>query len=183
MTQKMKKQSLIIATSALMVMTTQSFAENRDFALAGKLGTTGLGLEATFRTTDQMNLRLGGYGFDYSTEVTETAITYDGSLRLRSFALLADWHPNSGGLRASIGVFYNGNKFSGSADGEVILDNVTYIGSLNASADWRSLAPYIGVGYGNAVSGSNWSFAIDAGLKHREHYLASCLAWGDKYHD
>lgn len=164
MTRKMKKQSLIIATSALMAITTQSLADNRDFALTGKIGTTGLGLESTFRTTDQVNLRLGGYGFDYSTEVTETAVTYDGRLRLRSLALIADWHPNSGGLRASVGIFYNGNKFSGSAEGSVTLDDVIYEGSLNASADWRSLAPYVGVGYGNAVSGSNWSFAIDAGL-------------------
>ena len=87
------------------------------FAIGLKAGTPGLGLEATARLTDSLNLRASYYGFNYSTEVEEGDITYEGDLRLSTFGVLGDWHPYGGQFRITAGLFHNGNEFKGSAEG------------------------------------------------------------------
>lgn len=144
--------------------TTAATAQAEGFALGAKLGTTGLGLEGTVGLRDHLNLRGGVYGLDYSRELEEDGIEYDGDLELRSAALLADWHPFGGGFRVSAGGYYNGNEFSGSAEGSLDIGNNTYDARLDATVDWDGFAPYLGVGYGNAVAGGGWSFAFDLGV-------------------
>ncbi|MBK1691795.1 hypothetical protein [Ectothiorhodospira mobilis] len=141
-----------------------STTQAEGFALGAKLGTTGLGLEGTLGLRDNLNLRGGFYGLDYSRELEEDGIEYDGDLELRSAALLADWHPFGGGFRVSAGGYYNGNEFGGSAEGSLDIGNDTYDARLDATVDWDGFAPYLGVGYGNAVGSGGWSFAFDLGV-------------------
>lgn len=55
-------------------------------AVGAKAGTTGLGIEATWRLTDSVNLRGGYYAFDYGTDLEEAGVEYDGDLKLRNAA-------------------------------------------------------------------------------------------------
>jgi hypothetical protein len=34
----------------------------------------------------------------------------------------------------------------------------------DATVDWSSLAPYVGMGFGNSMNGGRWSFAFDLGV-------------------
>ncbi|HRP35213.1 MAG TPA: hypothetical protein PLI48_04940 [Gammaproteobacteria bacterium] len=134
------------------------------FAVGAKAGTTGLGLEATWRLTDAVNLRGGYYAFDYDTDLEEEGVEYDGDLRLRNAALFADWHPFGGAFRISAGGVQSGNKFLGSADGELEVGDNTYTGQLEAEVSWSGLAPYLGIGFGNAMRGGRLSFSFDLGV-------------------
>lgn len=134
-------------------------------AVGMKVGTTGLGLEGTLGVTDRVNLRASVSGLDYSTDVEEDDIEYDGTLKVRSAGVLADWYPFRGRFRLSAGAFYNGNEFRGSAQDEAleIGDNL-YDARLDAEVDWRRFAPYLGLGWGNAVAGGRLSFSTDIGV-------------------
>ncbi|ANB01867.1 hypothetical protein [Ectothiorhodospira sp. BSL-9] len=160
-----KSIKLAVVVMSVGLLTAGGAAQAGSFALGAKVGTTGLGLEGTYGLRENVNLRGGLYGFTYSTDVEETDVDYDADLKLRSAALLADWHPFNGGFRLSAGAYYNGNELTGKAQGELdIGDDGPYQGSLDATIDWRSFAPYLGIGYGNAVQGGRWSFAFDAGV-------------------
>lgn len=134
------------------------------FALGVRAGTTGLGLEGTWGLSEVLNLRLGYYAFDYSTDLDEEGIEYDGELGLRNAALFVDWHPFQGGFRVSTGALQSGNDFRGTADGELEVGDDTYVGEVEAKLSWSGTAPYLGIGYGNAVRGSRLSLALDLGL-------------------
>lgn len=134
------------------------------FALGFKAGTTGIGLEGTWRMSPGFNLRAGYYAFDYSTDLEETGIEYDGDLRLRNAALLADWHPFRGRFRLSAGGIQTGNEFRGTADGALEVGEETYEGTLNAKVGWSGFAPYLGLGFGNAVGAGRLTFSFDLGV-------------------
>lgn len=158
------KFRLGVAAAALAMFGMPGAASAETVSLAAKVGTTGLGLEAGFRVTDSINLRLGYYSFDYGTDLEEEGIEYDGDLRLRNAALFADWHPFRGLFRLSSGVVQTGNEFIGSAEDELVVGDNTYEGSLEATVDWDGMAPYLGIGLGNAMRGGRWSFSLDLGV-------------------
>lgn len=135
-----------------------------DFALGLKAGTTGIGLEGTWRMSPAFNLRAGYYAFDYSTEIEETGVEYDGDLRLRNAALFADWHPFRGRFRLSAGGVQTGNEFKGSADGELEIGDNNYEAQVNAKVGWSGFAPYLGLGFGNAVGAGRFTFSFDLGV-------------------
>jgi hypothetical protein len=147
---------------ALLLGGQSAAAEN--FALGPKAGTTGLGLEATLRMSEAFNLRGGFYAFDYSTDIEENGIQYDGDLELSNAGLFADWHPFAGTFRVSVGGVQSANAFGGAADGELEVGDNTYLAQLQADVDWDGFAPYLGVGWGNAVGSAGWSFSFDLGV-------------------
>lgn len=134
------------------------------FAVGARAGTTGLGIEAGWRLTDTVNLRGGYYAFDYDTDLEEEGVEYDGELRLRNAAVFADWHPFGGAFRISAGGVQSGNEFRGSADGDLDVGDSTYSGQLQTEVGWSGLAPYLGIGFGNAMRGGRLSFAFDLGV-------------------
>lgn len=150
--------------AALVMFAMPGAASAESVSLAAKAGTTGLGLEAGFSLTESINLRLGYYSLDYGTDLEEEGIEYDGDLRLRNAALFADWHPFRGLFRLSSGVVQSGNEFVGSAEDELEVGDNTYEGSLEATVDWEGMAPYLGLGLGNAMRGGRWSFSMDLGV-------------------
>lgn len=148
----------------LLLLCTTGVVHADSFALGVRAGTTGLGLEGTWGLSEVLNLRLGYYAFDYSTDLNEEGIKYDGDLGLRNAALFVDWHPFRRGFRVSAGAVQSGNDFRGSADGELDVGDDTYVGEVEAKLSWSGTAPYFGIGYGNAVRGSRLSFALDLGV-------------------
>ena len=162
---RISSKSFLIPVAALLLCATGPAAAE-SFALGLKAGTTGLGVEGTWRLTDSVNLRGGYYAFDYSTDVEETGVVYDGDLRLRNAALFTDWHAFGGRFRLSGGVIQTGNEFLGAAEGEVEVGQNVYFAELDAKVGWSTLAPYLGIGLGNAVRGGRWSFSFDLGVMY-----------------
>ncbi|MDH5649330.1 MAG: hypothetical protein OEY67_06705 [Gammaproteobacteria bacterium] len=165
----MKKLRAIL--SILVTMGTLTTAQAADFALGVKGGTLGLGAELTTSIVSNLNVRLGlnSYSYDYTT--TESGIDYDAELDLGTTALLLDWHPFSGRFRISAGIMKNDNGINMSATPTTnqIIGGTSYtpaqIGTLTGKIGFKDTAPYVGIGFGNAVSkNKRIGFTLDIGV-------------------
>ena len=145
----------------------------RGVGIGARISTLGAGLEAVFGLHERVNLRLQGNLFNYDDSLTEDDISYEGDLKLQTFGALLDIHPFAGGLRLTAGAFQNGNQI----DLEARCVTECEVGDLTISsagptdnprifgrADFKSFAPYFGLGYGNAMRGSPLHFAFDVGV-------------------
>ena len=170
----MKKKGVVILFSILLIFfaTGLGYAETGRFAVAAKASSLGLGAELTAGVTQTINGRLGFNAFTYDYDGTESDVEYEFTLNLLTVSALLDWHPFDSGFRITGGVLYNGNDVD--AEGKrtnlsYTIGDVTYtaaeIGTLTGTIDVNSVAPYIGIGWGNAVGkDKKWSFVFDLGV-------------------
>jgi len=173
----------IKACAILAALSVQGVAQADDLAIAAKVGTLGLGLEATTNIVPLFaNVRLQGNGFNYNTTITDTNVTYDAKLKLATVGLLADIYPFSGKFRITAGAYYNGNKLTMNARtlGNVVIGNTTYTSpTVNTTVDFNKLAPYAGIGWGDAVSaGSSVGFSLELGVMYMGKPQTSIVAPG-----
>jgi hypothetical protein len=140
--------------------------------LAAKIGTLGPGLEATIGIVEWLNLRAGGNYFRVRHGGSVRDVEYDFDVKLASVPLLADWHPFENEFRISGGVVYNRNMadLDGTPNKTTKIGDNDYtpeeIGELSGSVRFNNWAPYIGLGYGNAVldADKTWGFVFDIGI-------------------
>jgi hypothetical protein len=167
-----KKLTVFVAVMFLFVIAAPNlFAENTGVAISAKAGTLGVGLEGIVSIIPQFNARVGANTFSYSYDGTESDIKYDIDLKLLTFAGLVDWFPFNNGFRVSAGAMINKNKLDLEATSSASYDigGTTYtaaqVGTLTSKLDFKNLAPYVGIGFGNPFgSDSNWSFSLDLGV-------------------
>lgn len=171
----MKKLTVIVA--ALALCPAVSFADN--MAVSGKVGSLGLGVELTKTIANNVTGRVGINVFDYNTNTTRNTVNYDMKLQLQTITVTADWYPMSGDFRTSAGMFYNNNRATFNARniaGAYTINGTAYaagaandITSLQGSATFNSLAPYIGIGWGNPAAKKNkgWGFVADLGVMYQ----------------
>ena len=147
-----------------------------DVGMSLKIGTLGYGADATIGLTERFNARLGFNMFNY--EMTESDEDDDGGaadeitaeIDFLTLPVLIDWHPWSGRFRLSGGIVFNNNEITLSAiPGDTIElgpnDREYAVDSLDGKASFGSVAPYLGIGVGNAVGANgNWHFAMDIGV-------------------
>lgn len=143
-----------------------------DVGLGLKGGTTGIGADLTFPLTETLNARGGAYYFslsvDYEGEAENENVNVD--LDLQGFPLLLDWHPWGGGFRISAGAVLNSNKVEGTATNDVVeLAGINFnLERFYAEASFDSVAPYVGIGWGNAIDrDGRWTFAFDLGVMYQ----------------
>ncbi|MDQ7045613.1 MAG: hypothetical protein Q9M32_06860 [Sulfurimonas sp.] len=170
----MKKIIPSLAASAMLfVSLNASDSMLSEYAIALKAGTLGGALELTTNITESINARIGISGFNYSQSDSDTDITYDADLKILNISLLADYYvSNNSQFRLTGGVMYNGNKLTmngkPTAAGTFTINNVVYnssaVSSVDASVDFNKVAPYIGIGWGNAVKKAGWNFTADLGV-------------------
>ena len=175
----MKKMFLIFA----MLLWTGS-AQAIGLGVTGKAGTLGIGVEVTKSLVPMVNVR-GGLNFlDYSFDQSEGGNDYDFDLKLKSFSVLVDFHPiPERGLRLSGGIIFNNNHLDmvGVPSVTYSIGNRTYtgaeVGTLNGVVDFKSTAPYLGIGWGNAASG-RFGLALDLGVVFQGSPQVSLSATG-----
>ena len=167
-----------------------SMANAEGLAVGAKVGTLGTGVELTGYALERLNLRFGlNYlTFDYSSEIDD--IEYDMTPRFASALALADWHAFGNNFRITAGVAVNQNEVKIKAtptENETIGDNEytpEQIGTLKGKAEYDSLAPYFGVGFGNAVKeDTTWTFSFDLGLIFQSTPGISLSSSGPFAHD
>lgn len=138
---------------------------------AGVLG--GLGLSVGVPVSDRFNLRIAGGGFKVSRSFNVSndngsSNNFDVTAKLLHYGLLADWHPFKSSFRVTAGALRNGSELTlGSApnSGDVNVGNCTYTSNaadplrVNGSTNYRSLAPYAGLGWGGNLNGAPGFFA------------------------
>lgn len=169
--------TLLATVSSTLLFSSVSSADKdkqtNNFALGVGVGTTGLSLNGTFQLSDHFNIRGIYANYDFSENDTESGIAYQFDIELDTFSLLLDWHPSAdSGFRISLGGVNNGTNFSAKTtqtSGNITVGNSSFaasdIGTINAKVDYDTFAPYIGIGWGNAVrQDQSLSFALDIGV-------------------
>ena len=138
-----------------------------------KVGTLGVGADVTIGVVEKLNARVNLNYFKLNTTITEE--DEDGSgggtikpkLNLLTMGALLDWHPWAQGFRISAGLYMNNNKLDLTAetsDTVEINDHEYSVSNLGGKVDFNTFAPYLGIGYGNAVQANgHWHFSFDIG--------------------
>ncbi|HEV2856506.1 MAG TPA: hypothetical protein VHC97_27210 [Thermoanaerobaculia bacterium] len=144
-----------------------------EVAVAAKAGTLGLGAEVTVGLSPRLNFRVGANGFNYSDRREASGIEYDAEAQLRTATGLLDLYPSGRGFHLTAGLVYNDTKVEGSSiappsgtyDIGGVPVPVSFVGTLDATADFDPIVPYVGLGWGNAVATSgNLGFYVDLGV-------------------
>jgi len=131
-------------------------------ALTLKASSLGIGLEVTRSITPKLNARIGAsfMNLTYSGETQGSEpMAYDLDLKLQAYTALVDYYPFNFGMRFSGGFIYNAMNLEGSGRA---VDDYTFDGQVFTPEDIGVLtiktepsakfAPYLGIGFGNAVS-------------------------------
>lgn len=167
--------SRLIVLVMMAFMFVSVLPSHADIGLGVKIGTPGVGIDLTKDITRTLNARAGVNFFSYGMsdeddgDEGEAATEIELDLFLMTVPLLLDWHPSAGGFRLSCGIVFNGNKLELTAtpgDTVEINDEEYQISSLNGEATFNSLAPYLGIGWGNSSEkeSGRWHFSFDLGV-------------------
>lgn len=142
-----------------------------EFAIGVKAGTLGLGGEITTDLIPQVNLRAGVQWLDFGFDAQLGDIDYRLDLNFLNPLVLVDWYPFDGSFRISGGVLFNGSDIQLEARSaqSIEIDGTTYsaaeIGTLRGDVEYRPVAPYIGIGWGNQLDkAGHWGLATDVGV-------------------
>ena len=136
-----------------------------------KAGTTGFGGDLTWGFSENFNIRAGIGYFAMKVHFVDSDQNdqKDAQINLLNLPITLDWYPITGnGFRLSAGVLFNNNYADinvNSGQDVSINDNHYIVSSLNGKVDFNRIAPYIGIGYGNAADTSaHWHFSSDLGV-------------------
>ena len=167
----MKKFLFSLVAIAVIAGFANSAAAQGGLAIGAKVGTLGPGVELSGYLVENLNIR-GGFNYlPYSYEFEDGGINYDADLTMQSGLILLDWHMFGNNFRLSAGLTINDNMLEGTGtttEPEEIGGNLytpAEVGTLKGKATFDQLAPYVGIGYGNAVADDvALSFIFDLGV-------------------
>ena len=132
---------------------------DHDFGVGVKVGTLGLGLEASWQPLTYLELRIGANTFSTEDDGDVAGIYYDQELNLESFYGTANIHFADSPMRVTAGYYSNGNEVLLVNDTleDQDIGNGTYlgagIGTLSSSTTFANGAPYFGIGYDFTIKG------------------------------
>ena len=140
-----------------------------DIGAGVEFGSTGYGVDLTYKYNETLDARLGYSRFEYSVDINTADIKYNGKARLSNFRALADWYWSEK-FRLSGGFYLQNNKVNVSGKSYVIND-VTYepdrIGNTEGYGKFTNpIAPYLGIGYGRPAK-RGWQFYADLGVLYQ----------------
>jgi len=168
------KNKWLVPLSAALFSSTLFLAPSvmaADSAVSGRLGTLGAGIEYERNLSGNWNGRIGYNAFNIDRDLDSSGVEYEAELDLSNINAIIDYHPGGSSFRISGGVSYNGNKVSVvgvPTGGSFDFNNTTYtaadVGSLTGDVEFNKVAPYLGIGWGNAVNNSKWAFSFDLGV-------------------
>lgn len=166
------KMKIKLMISGLLVGLLGTGYAQAEVAVGVDVGTTGLGAHVIVPVAPNLSGRAGVNFMNYSYNGSTSDVDYKFKLKLKTFDALLDYFPFDGAFRVSAGVVYNGNKIEAigkpNASGTYTINNHTYsaadAGTLNGTIDFRKVAPYLGIGWGNAGKGTGWGFSSDLGV-------------------
>lgn len=165
---------MIKKTIALVLLATTAGAVSAaDFGLYGEAGTFGGGAGVAVQLNHRFSLRAGYSAFTYDVKDYQAEdLTLDGKAKVRAGKLILDWYPFGGGFRLGGGVMLNDSSATAvarpSGDGYTI--NGTFysssqIATADGHAEFDSVAPYLGIGFGRALNSSGrLNLLLDVGV-------------------
>ncbi len=166
MNKKITLGLLVIACTQMVI------AQDVSGSISPKLSTLGVGVEYKYPVADDIAVAVGAYGGTHRRSNDIDGVPYNMDVKLRNVMIAGDYHPMDNGLYVSGGVVLNGTKI----EGERKLQNGSYefngqkyaenqISSADVTADFRKVAPYVGIGWDNGNKGeAGWSVSASAGV-------------------
>lgn len=167
----------LVILQAVPTLQAQSVSEEYSWPGIGvgvKVGTLGLGSDLSLPVVpDRLNLRVSGNYLNFSYDGTADDIDYRFTLDFKDLMLLGDWHPFANNFRISAGVVWHDGskvKLKGTPTDDVDIGGHDYpaelVGTLRGELAFESAAPYVGIGFGNAIGPyeQTWSFIFDLGI-------------------
>jgi len=161
--------SLLLGAACLMT----AGAASAQVGASIDLGSTGVGAHLVLPVAPGLNGRLGLNYFKHDFKKRSGQVEYDLDGKLQTADALLDWYPSAGNsFRLTAGVVYNNTRFDATAApdqlGTFRLNGSQYsaadVGILVGKVDFRKAAPYLGIGWGNALTSERgWSFGGDIG--------------------
>ena len=167
-----KLNAVMLLILSVLLISGTGCAHFGGLGIAGKVSTLGLGGELTTKAVSNINARFGFNTFSYDMDFSAEDVEYDLGLDFLSYSMLVDWHVFGGSFRISGGALINENEFSldatPTAPTTTIGDTeytIGEIGILSGDITFENVAPYIGIGWGNAVAPTKkWGFTSDFGV-------------------
>jgi len=144
-----------------------------------KVGTLGLGADVTIGLHERFNLRANGnyMNFEYDDTIDDIDFTLDTDFK--SGMALLDYHPFANGFRISGGAIFNESSINltGTPTAPEKIGDNTYppelIGELKGHLEFDDVAPYVGIGFGQAVGEKqNLSFIFDLGVVFQSYEVS-----------
>jgi len=168
---KVRTGIVLLAAAAFLATCGNARATFEELAISAKAGTLGLGGDLTTDLLPQVNLRAGVQWLDFGFDAQLGDVDYELSLDFLNPLILVDWFPFAGSFRISGGILFNGTDIQLEARSQesIEIDDVSYnaneIGTLRGDVEYRPVAPYIGIGWGNHLDrGGRWGLATDFGV-------------------
>ncbi|MDB5793467.1 MAG: hypothetical protein JWQ80_3491 [Massilia sp.] len=173
-------------STLLVALAAANAAHAADIAATVDLGTTGLGLHLTTPLAAQLNARVGLNYANYSSSGNTSDVQYDFKLKLASIDALLDYHPFGGAFRVSGGLIHNGNSIDvnarPNANGSYTINGRNYsaasVGQMKGEVEFRKVAPYLGIGWGNAAQAAGWGVGMDLGVAFQGRPRTSLVSTG-----
>ena len=169
-------KNMLIATTLALLLTNNTLLadDQRSVNLGTKIGTLGMGLDISTSLNEDFSVRFNLNGASVTETDSEDGNDFEGTLDLLTAGLLLDYYPFENNFRLSTGAYYNGNGFTGTAKGApgstIDIGGTEYqsseLGSLDADMSFNSIAPYLGIGWGNNSHDSGWGFTFDLGAMY-----------------
>lgn len=135
-------------------------------------GTTGAGAHLILPLIDDtLNTRLGANIFHFNMDGSTSDMDYQFTLKLQTVDVLLDYYPFAGRFRLTAGAVMNRNKIEAQAKtnshASYTVNGHTYqasdIGSVDGRVTFNRVAPYAGIGWGNAVA-KNKGFGLTSDI-------------------
>ncbi len=128
---------------------------DNDFGLGVKVGTLGIGLEASWKPLPYMDIRIGTTSYDYDNNGKYGSINYDAVFALDQYYATANFHFPISPMRITAGVYSNGNEFQ--LVNDQLQDIGPYsgalIGTITSETTFSGTAPYLGIGFDFTLAG------------------------------
>jgi len=155
--------------------------ENSGVAFEPQVSSLGVGMDITARVSENVNARAGFGVWSLTEDYQRTDVKYNADVKLRSGAAVMDIYPIEGTeIRLSGGVMLNGNQVDTIGQSETVvvagvqqqvytIGGRTFtaqeVGTLSGEITFPLVAPFVGVGWGNAVKpGRRLGFTVDLGV-------------------
>jgi hypothetical protein len=154
----------------------QTPVKSSGWAITPEISTLGVGATVTKSITPNFNAKVGINGLGVSRDISISDVDYKAKINLFNVSTLVDYLPwQKSGFHVTGGLVFQDNNLEGTGKanngGKINIngqdyDTTTQLESVKAKLSFaNSVAPYIGLGWGNAVKpGKHWGFSTNLGV-------------------
>jgi hypothetical protein len=164
-----RKTACALLAAAMIQVPAVFAAEGGMLHLGVSGGTIGISPEVGYRFGEHVGLRANGGFFNYDRNEEIDDIDYDGTLKLNSVGVLADWYPFGGSFRLSAGARSSSNKIDLSATPTAAIEigdefyEPAEVGTLSGGVKFKKITPSLTMGWGGKFK-SGLAVGFEAGV-------------------